>query len=64
MGDNKHYILLKDGSYAVSKTEWDADPDKKANGFTDGDTLKIYTNGDYEGGCDYAFCSNGHWYLF
>lgn len=62
--DNKHYTLLKDGSYAVSKAEWDADTEKLATNRLDGVELKIYTEGDYEAGCDYAFAQNGHWYLY
>ena len=66
--DTKHYTLQKDGSLTVSRAEWDADSEKLAlnpDGAPkpDGIELKIYTEGDYEGGCDYAFAQNGHWYL-
>ena len=54
---------------AVERTEWDADSEKLAlnpdgTKKPDGIELKIFTNGDYEGGCDYAFAQNGHWYLY
>lgn len=62
--DNKHYVLLKNGNYAVSRAEWDADSEKLATDFSDGVSLYIYTDGDYEGGCDYAFAKGGHWYLY
>lgn len=67
--DTKHYVLLKDGNLAVSQTEWDADTDKLAlnpdgKKKPDGLTLYIYTDGDYEAGCDYAFARDGHWYLY
>lgn len=70
--DQKHYVLLNNGNLAISKTEWDSDSDKKAgnlesNGkysIADGTTLIIFTDGDYEGGCDYAFAKNGHWYMY
>ncbi|MBR1844283.1 MAG: hypothetical protein IJ790_00965 [Lachnospiraceae bacterium] len=66
--DSKNYILLNDGTLAVSKAEWDADSKKlalNADGKPkpNGQTLRIYTSGDYEGGCDYAFACDGHWYL-
>ena len=69
MQDNKNYTLLKDGALAVSKAEWDADTNKLAlnpdgQKKLDGITLYIYTDGDYENGCDYAFSRNGHWYLY
>ena len=67
--DNKHYTILKDGSYVVERTEWEADADKLAlnkdgSKITDGTDLKVYTDGEYEGGCDYGFSKNGHWYLY
>ena len=72
MNDNKHYILLTDGTYALERVEWDADSEKRAGNliadgkysFANGVTLKIFTKGDYEGGCSYAFACDGHWYLF
>lgn len=62
--DSKHYIALKNGCYALSKAEWDADTDKLATDFADGITLYVFTEGSYEGGCTYAFSQGGHWYAF
>ena len=62
--DTKHYTLLNDGTYAVSKAEWDADDEKLATDFADGVGLKVYTEGDYEAGCIYGFARGGHWYVY
>ena len=67
--DNKNYTILKDGSYVVERTEWEADDDKLAlnkdgSKITDGTDLKVYTDGEYECGCDYGFSKNGHCYLY
>lgn len=64
MEDNKHYIRLNEGTYALERAEWDADSEKLATEYSDGVGLKIFTEGDYEGGCDYAFACGGHWYLY
>ena len=67
--DTKHYTLLKNGSLAVERDEWDADNEKLALGpdgskMSDGTPLIVYTNGQYEDGCDYGFAKDGHWYLY
>lgn len=62
--DTKHYTLLKDGAYAVSRAEWEADAEKRADNFADGISLYIFTEGDYVVGCDYAFSRDKHWYLY
>lgn len=68
--DKKNYILLNDGSCVLERSEWEADAEKLANRgnandpFPNGTQLKIYTEGEYEAGCDYGFAVNGHWYLY
>ena len=68
--DQKNYVLLNDGTYVVERSEWDADTEKLAirkdsnTPFPDGSQIKVYTEGDYEAGCDYGFAVNGHWYLY
>lgn len=66
--DNKHYAISKDGTYVIERSEWEADSEKLAlysdgTKIPDGTDMKIYTAGEYEGGCDYGFSMNGHWYL-